>query len=126
MSPDLQQKLRDAYPQLFIYPYPHHHIHSPYGLFGIECGDGWYGILDDLAKAIVAKSKRPPVITQIKEKFGTLRFYVDAASDEVWDLIDAAEKKSATVCERCGKSGVLRADRSWIATLCDGCNTIEP
>lgn len=59
-----------------------------------------------------------PVIAQIKEKFGTLRFYVHNGSDRVYDLIDFAEGMSAVTCEVCGKPGTLDKNSGWVKTHC--------
>lgn len=60
------------------------------------------------------------VATQVKEKFGTLRFYVDGGDEEVFRLIDVAEKESATICEACGAPGTL-VSKGWCSTLCESC-----
>ena len=58
------------------------------------------------------------VATQIKEKFGTLRFYYTGGDDYVWGLEAMAESMSARTCEDCGNSGKLRSG-GWVRTLCD-------
>ena len=60
------------------------------------------------------------VATQVNEKFGTLRFYVDGGDEEVFRLIDAAEQESATVCELCGVPGML-VMKEWCSTRCSSC-----
>lgn len=88
---------------------------EPYELFSVECGPGWSKIIDPL----IQRCKEEGVhITQIKEKFGGLRFYVAGASDSLYEAIDAAEKLSYKTCEECGKEGHLRSG-GWIRTLCD-------
>lgn len=59
-------------------------------------------------------------VDQVKEKFGTLRFYCPS-NDQIWKYISMAETLSAKICEVCGKWGKLREDRSWVQTLCDEC-----
>lgn len=61
-----------------------------------------------------------PCAAQVKEKFGTLRFYMTTYDDEIENLICKAEVKSGKTCERCGKPGKLR-DSGWWVTLCDAC-----
>lgn len=61
-----------------------------------------------------------PAASQVKEKFGTLRFYLTSGTDEMYDLIHEAEAKSATTCEDCGTPGKRRGG-GWILTLCDQC-----
>ena len=59
--------------------------------------------------------------SQVKEKYGTLRFYMTTSSDEMEKLIDVAEKLSETTCELCGMPGSLRDDCGWYKTRCDSC-----
>lgn len=59
-----------------------------------------------------------PKAAQVKEKFGTLSFYMTTGTDEIYDLIAEAEKKSAVTCEVCGEPGELRRG-GWLKTLCD-------
>lgn len=59
-----------------------------------------------------------PCILQIKEKFGTLRFYVNGGNDKVDALIEYAEEMSAHTCEICGSPG-SQTNTGWIRTLCD-------
>jgi len=123
MDIELQSKLREKYKWLNKsvgdnYPYP---------MFGIECGNGWYGLLDDLCFDIDRVLTGNPeleknfYVAQIKEKFGGLRFYVYGADDEIMNRINNAEKKSFTICEDCGKKGKEITIRGWIMTLCDAC-----
>jgi len=60
--------------------------------------------------------------TQIKEKYGTLRFYWTGtlspeADARVEEAIDLAEARSCVTCEICGESGVLHGP-SWFTTRC--------
>lgn len=85
-------------------------------LFGVECDIGWKDIIEPLIKECQEKGI---TITQIKEKYGTLRFYVAGCTDEMWDKIEAAELKSAVTCEICGAEGKLRSNGGWLKTLCN-------
>jgi hypothetical protein len=63
-----------------------------------------------------------PRATQVKEKFGTLRFYMSSYFDEFFNFIDEAEKKSAMTCEQCGEPGTLdNSTNYWISTECKKC-----
>jgi hypothetical protein len=87
-------------------------------------GKGWEGILDRLIAQIEALGW-DGCLHQVKEKFGGLRFYIGAASPEIFAAIDAAEIESFKTCEDCGAPGRergMRDGRSWIRTLCDTCN----
>ena len=82
-------------------------------------GDGWFKIIDELSAAIVKLDKNVKA-SQVKEKYGTLRFYTDGHTDEVDKLIDEAEAKSVVTCEVCGKPGKMRG-KSWLSIRCDSC-----
>jgi hypothetical protein len=49
----------------------------------------------------------PIKITQIKQKFGTLRFYINSHNKKIQNYITFAEKISAVTCEICGAPGTL-------------------
>ena len=59
-----------------------------------------------------------PVASQVKEKFGGLRFYVQAATDKHYQYISFAESMSYRTCEQCGSPGKTYTD-GWHTTLCD-------
>lgn len=58
------------------------------------------------------------VVAQVKEKFGSLRFYYDGGDDYVDGMVRLAESMSGFTCEQCGDSGESRQG-GWIRTLCD-------
>jgi hypothetical protein len=103
------------------------YIPTPYELFGIECGDGWKGLIEPIMEYInnYNKDKKEEdkiIIFQIKEKFGGLRFYVDHGNEELHNMIDKAEEESYKVCEFCGsKEDVGQTANGWITTLCHNC-----
>lgn len=82
-------------------------------------GDGWLFIIKELIEKIIEKGWNKE-ICQVKEKFGQLRFYINSAPEEVYDLIYEYENKSYEICEGCGKRGKLRKE-GWWKTLCDDC-----
>jgi len=94
---------------------------DPYTMFGVECGEGWYDLLDKLMTEIESVCPGGVCISQIKEKFGGLRFYVDGAPREVFDIIDKYEALSEKTCESCGGPG-KQTDDGWIVTLCEKCD----
>ena len=85
--------------------------------FGLECGDGWFDIIRELSEKIEPLGA---VASQVKEKWGELRFYVSNGTDEIFDLIDKAEQKSAETCELCGEPGRTTGS-GWIRTHCSEC-----
>lgn len=70
---------------------------------------------EELKKAI----KNTPTVSQIKEKFGGLRFYVNGGTEEHHNMISMVEAMSYRVCEECGSMmNTTTYTMSWHATLC--------
>jgi hypothetical protein len=95
---------------------------NPYNYI-FEVGDGWYGLLYQLILNVrfndEAKGKWITKVTQCKEKFGGLRFYVTGTSDKNWDLIRDAERKSYGVCEVTGSEVEVGVwNDGWVQTIC--------
>jgi hypothetical protein len=96
---------------------------NPYN-FGFGVGDGWYGILKELIIGIKAgdskeKNNWITKVTQCKEKFGGLRFYVTGTSKKNWELIRKAEDKSMAVCEFTGSEVEVGTwNDGWVKTVC--------
>lgn len=95
--------------------------------WGIEVGPGWWDIIRDLSAKLEAEILKQPEeerqyykATQIKEKFGGLRWYMSSSTDEMNKLISAAEDQSYKTCEECGQAGEAKGP-GWILTLCDVC-----
>jgi hypothetical protein len=85
------------------------------GFFSID--NGWLGIAQRLIVDLIELGWDKQ-ICQVKEKFGGLRFYTNAISDDMWNRIRLAEDASYMTCEKCGELGELRGG-GWMATLCD-------
>jgi len=66
----------------------------------------------------VPKACPQVVADQVKEKFGTLRFYYHGGDDRIEGMVRMAESMSSVTCEECGAPGVLRGG-GWLQTLCD-------
>lgn len=65
--------------------------------------------------------KIPQVVAaQVKEKFGTLRFYYDGGDEYIHGLAAMAEAMSARTCEECGAPG-KSTQGGWLTTLCQAC-----
>ena len=141
LTDPLVERLVRAHPALFVGALPRVFSHLP---------PGWYRIVDGLCSSLVGElgvqAAEYVRIVQIKEKFGTLRFYYrfladeeeDASTDEaarradaagekepsdacrarVRALVDAALVESETACQRCGASGSLRNVEGYLSTLC--------
>ena len=96
-----------------------------YGGFAI--GKGWWPLIEKLSETIQhhvdsmqrRREKCPQVVVQqVKEKFGTLRFYVEGSTEKQDNYIWFAESMSARTCEECGAPGKLHTN-GWHRTLCD-------
>lgn len=80
-------------------------------------GEGWCGLIKDLIDELL-KLGWDREISQVKEKFGMLCFYIPNSSKEIREIIYTFEKKSKTICEVCGEPGKIR-NNGWYKTLCD-------
>jgi len=94
-----------------------------YSGFDGTVGPGWVPILDRLAEDLV-KLGWDRQLDQVKEKFGTLRFYIPVETDAMSDRIQQAEDESAKTCEECGKPGTLQG-KGWLVTNCDECYKVR-
>src|ERR1700722_2203808 len=128
MSPEKAAELVAIYPPIFA----NTSNLSCINLFGFECGDGWFdilkelierlkAILEDRANRIDTDEDFPMVVSQVKEKYGTLRFYMSCSTDPMDDAIRYAEDRSMYTCEECGKPGTLGQKNHWYMTRCEEC-----
>ena len=62
------------------------------------------------------------ILQQVKEKFGTLRFYYEGGDEYIAGLVSMAESMSGCTCEDCGNVG-QRTGGGWIKTICQPCET---
>lgn len=178
MKEELDEILVKKYPKIFKNRYGD--VRQTLMVFGFECGDGWFNIIDAMCANIqshinqsrknkanalrfnraLARAKRgdmnglyhfhnygkddkwtdyaiksahisleqgkersvsdpcPQVVAvQVKEKFGTLRFYYDGGDQYVRGIDSMAESMSARTCEVCGNPGKVYHN-GWVTTLC--------
>ena len=95
---------------------------NPYQ-YAFAVGDGWYKLIYELVHDIrindLKKGDWITKATQVKEKFGGLRFYVTGTSDKNWALIRNAEQKSYAVCEETGSEVEVGTwNNGWVRTIC--------
>lgn len=174
MKEELDEKLVKKYPKIF--KDRHGDMRKTAMVWGMECNDGWYWILDNLCGTIQSyidnnstklriknkiaryyieflwslrrskwkflrkkltydfvhkieiKFKKeeyetiPQVVaTQVKEKFGSLRFYCDGGNEKIDGMIWLAEHMSYYMCEDCGTTENIGQTKGWISTLCSEC-----
>lgn len=58
------------------------------------------------------------VASQVKEKFGTLRFYYSGGDDYIDGVVNMTESMSGATCEVCGAPGTV-GGQGWISTRCE-------
>lgn len=96
---------------------------------------GWHELITDAFNKIIFLCGLFNIeeidVGQIKEKFGTLRMYISYSptndNEEVCklqlqilhDIENAAERRSAMICQKSGKYGTIRDVCGWYATLSD-------
>jgi len=125
MRKELDEKLCEKYHKIF------RDRHAPMTqtamCWGVDCDDGWYNIIDTLCYQIQShidwKNRNVEEVSQViaeqvKEKFGTLRFYVRGGDKYTDGLIAMAEAMSAVTCETCGNPGKFRG-QGWYYTSCN-------
>ncbi|MEX3949823.1 hypothetical protein AB4Y40_18985 [Paraburkholderia sp. EG287B] len=126
MRDELQKTLRDRYPLIFRSALPPRDpcgpAPDPFPVWGFECGDGWFDLLDALAlnlqHATTSAGAPQVVAVQVKQKFGVLRFYADGADDRQRAMIELAETMTGRICEVCGNKGKLVSKNGWMMTRC--------
>ena len=177
MKTELDEMLCTKYPKIF--KNRHGDMRTTAMCWGLECGDGWYNILNQLCGNIqhhINESRKSKarairfnralrrakvgdkaglinyfsfrgkvtdhtlklvdstiergtyeierdevtqvVASQVKEKFGGLRFYYDGGDAYISGLVQMADSMSYVTCETCGNSGKMRG-KGWLYTACD-------
>src|SRR6185312_4754982 len=146
MQPELQSELFRRYPKFSRKPGKRlvdaemgsdgeERLRDDTGSFdqrGIECGDGWFTLIDRVCRAyeneieMVASrglaKERWPRVAQIKEKFGSLRIYINGQVSEELDeeRFRVQTYVSRRTCEQCGAPKKPWQYGSWV-TLCNSC-----
>jgi len=60
-------------------------------------------------------------LDQVKEKFGTLRFYYTGGDDYIRGMVSMAESMSGVICESCGNPSEVQNDGGWMRSICNSC-----
>jgi hypothetical protein len=92
---------------------------------GFSLPDGWDKLVHGLCFILEHKIMNLPeeirgevYCSQVKEKFGGLRFYMNQETPYISGAIALAENMSFHICERCGEKGSRRSG-GWVVTLCE-------
>jgi hypothetical protein len=146
MKLELDKLLCEKYPKMMVNR--NKNMQETCMCWGFECGDGWFNILDQLmgniqhhidwkekqrnwaidfnSKAaqeemrVVPESIPQVTLDQVKEKFGTLRFYYTGGDDIIDGMVRMAESMSGVTCEECSAPAQTRGP-GWIRTICEPC-----
>ena len=100
--------------------------------WGIECGSGWYALIDELCRRLTEYLDKHPdvpqvVAGQVKQNFGGLRYHVHGGNNVTSQLIEDACYISYNTCESCGSMQTVeqRIVGIWITQLCNKCSVKE-
>lgn len=108
--------------------------------WGFNTGEGWNQLIYDMCEKLDFIRKQTGIVTvfhQIKEKFGTGRFYYHIDSSncklekdvlDIWcnfinDAVDKAEERTCQTCGKCGKQhwhSKINID-GWVYDCCKDC-----
>ena len=132
MKEELEKKLFEKYPKIFMDR--DKSMQETCMCWGIECPDAWYDMLDRMCRSLqydTDTNSYPQVIAeQVKEKFGTLRFYYRTEGGEgnleykdgyITGTIHTYENMSGDICSDCGINQNISSTKGWIAYICDEC-----
>lgn len=125
MKAELEKELVEKYPKIF------RDYHGDYQqtcmAWGCDCQDGWSWLIDNLCGSIQGYIDCNPHLNicqvtaaQIKEKYGTLRFYFSGGDNYIGGMVSLAESMSGSICEVCGQPGKLY-NKGWVTVRCDVC-----
>lgn len=113
MRKELDNKLYKTYPKIFK------------NKISIACGNGWFFILNSLCSQLqfdIKKNNEPQIVfTTVKEKFGSLRVYVEKATERQYSMIDIICFMSNYICEDCGSTKNIKQSKGYIRSLCTDC-----
>ena len=134
MRQGLQDKLKARYPEL-LKNLDGDASSTPLAAWGIECPDGWYRLLDMLCRTVSKEAawineKHPELgfkvaAEQIKEKFGTMRFYysLDLHSDQSFQELPL-ELKARTDMVMFTIRGAVSLAENLTEKVCVGCGML--
>ena len=95
-------------------------------------GEGWQNLILETHQKLLHLDPNY-TISQIEEKFGTLRYYFDFSKglDQMTvqimnDIVALAEDRSGFTCEQCGRRAKLRCKNHWYYTACFDCVPFNP
>jgi hypothetical protein len=108
MNEMLDKKLCEKYPKIFVNR--NASAQTTAMCWGFAHGDGWYDIVNNLCGCIQhhidSTDSVPQVVAQqVKEKFGTLRFYYTGGDEYIRGLVSMAQAMSGVISEDSNAAG---------------------
>lgn len=101
MNPELTDKLYLTFPRLYRGHQKHPSESSMY--WGFQCGNGWYQVLYNLSQKLSDYQAAHPDLdieaTQVKSKFGILRFHLNCRDPAIEQMIEYAQYQASVTCE---------------------------
>jgi len=128
MRQELDEKLVAEFPKIFKNRFGD--LRETAMCWGFSCADGWYWLIHNLCASLqwdIDHNKQPQIVaTQVKEKFGGLRFYTETETERQGAMISLASSMSEEICEICGSTkSVEQTKGGWVKTLCPKCMKAE-
>jgi hypothetical protein len=141
MNNELKEKLYQKYPEIFADKDKSARESCMY--WGIACPDGWYTIIEKLCAQLQHDTNinnYPQVVAeQVKEKFGTMRFYYrleytensktcnfkDFREGFIAGMIASSESRCSEICAICGSNQSIKSKKGWVQYLCENCMEAE-
>lgn len=124
MNDELDKTLVEKFPKLFADRYKS--AQETCMCWGFDHGNGWYNLINSLCSCIQHYLDYKPevsqvVVDQVKEKYGSLRFYFHGGDEYIRGLVKMVEYLSESTCEICGNPGKIKDD-GRIKVRCDSCS----
>jgi len=91
---------------------------------GFDLPPGWKGIVEKLCSDLALCWPESNIkVAQVKNKLGSLRFYIDCDSDhrEICSLIEYYQFATGLVCLDCGTSCNVNVEPNSYSHRCDDC-----
>lgn len=125
MRKELQEQLVSKFPNLYI--------NDRFDGFWVD--DSWYDLIYNLSSDISGLISSLPTekqsnykVVQIKEKFGSLRYYMSGITPDMNEIITTAEMESDNICYSCcGKivEKEIEFKSNWNINHCKKCSIIK-
>lgn len=120
MSPELIEQLVLSYPEFF----PPKGTTAGRRSRNIDCGDGWYFLIDELFgflswQVVITplESMRQPVVSRIDRDRGHLRIRFQRPTKPVQLLVDFVQNLAMTTCDICGLRGCSNVNDQGVSVV---------